>query len=195
VGIFEPDDDAATPLAHEERSGLIPSWVSFRHELNEIEQSNIAKATLWAFRRRHRGLLDERFLKDLHKRMFGEVWRWAGTFRTTERNIGIDPWRIGTEVRNLIGDASLWEEQSVYDPHETAIRFHHRLVFIHPFPNGNGRHARLMADLLVARSGSARLTWGSAGFAAAGTVRAAYIEALRAADRHDIEPLLNFARS
>jgi Fic-DOC domain mobile mystery protein B len=192
---FEATDDAATPLAHEERAGLIPSWVTFRHELNEVEQTNIAKGALWASRQRRRDVLEEAFLRELHKRMLGDVWSWAGTYRTTERNIGVTAWKIPSELRVLLDDARLWIERSVFDPDELAVRFHHRLVAIHPFPNGNGRHARLAADLLVMRLGRSRFSWGSGGLANTGEMRKRYVAALRQADGYDIKALLLFARS
>jgi Fic-DOC domain mobile mystery protein B len=192
---FDVEDDAATPLTHEEKDGLIPSWVTFRHELNEVEQANIAKGALWASRQRRRDLLDETFLRDLHKRMLGDVWTWAGIYRTTERNIGVAAWNIRVELKILLDYTRLWVERTVFDPDELAVRFHHRLVAIHPFPNGNGRHARLMADLLVMRLGSKRFTWGSAGLLKAGEIRTRYVSALHQADGNDITALLAFARS
>ena len=192
--IFGFDEDA-TPLAEEEKDGLIPSWITFRHELNEVEQANIAQGAFWASRQRRRDLLDETFLRNLHKRMLGEVWTWAGDYRTTERNIGVPAWKIRMELKILLDDARLWVDQSVFDPDELAIRFHHRLVAIHPFPNGNGRHARLMADLLVMRLGRSRFTWGSTSLLEAGEIRTLYVTALRQADAHDITALLAFARS
>jgi Fic-DOC domain mobile mystery protein B len=192
---FDVEDDAATPLTHEEKDGLIPSWVTFRHELNEVEQANIAKGALWASRQRRCEVLDESFLCDLHKRMLGDVWTWAGAYRTTERNIGVPAWNIRMELKILLDDVRLWVERKVFDPDELAVRFHHRLVAIHPFPNGNGRHARLMADLLVMRLGRKRFTWGSASLLKAGEIRTRYVTALRQADGHDITALLVFARS
>lgn len=192
---FEAEDDAATPLTHEEKNDLIPSWVTFRHELNEVEQANIAQGALWASNQRRRELLDEAFLCDLHKRMLGDVWTWAGAYRTTERNIGVPAWKIRMELKILMDDARLWVEQKVFDPDELAVRFHHRLVAIHPFPNGNGRVARLMADLLVMRLGRQRFTWGSASLLKAGEIRTRYVTSLRQADGHDITALLAFARS
>ena len=127
--------------------------------------------------------------------MLGDVWRWAGAFRTTERNIGIPFYEIPVALRQLLADAEAWITHAVYSPGEVAVRVHHRLVQIHPFPNGNGRHARLMADLLVMHLGGARFTWGSARLEDAGEVRRRYIEALRAADQHDLAPLVAFARS
>ncbi len=192
---FQPEDDAATPLTNDERRGLIPSWVTFRAELNEVEQANIAAGRIWAFQQRRRDLLDERFLKDLHKRMLGGVWTWAGKYRTTERNIGVPAWQIASNLRGLLDDARLWTEQAVFAPDELAVRFHHRLVSIHPFPNGNGRHARLMADLLVTRSGGEHFTWGGRLLAPAGEMRTRYIKALQEADAHDLTRLIKFARS
>jgi Fic-DOC domain mobile mystery protein B len=192
---FQAEDDAATPLTNDEKIGLIPSWVTYRHELNEVEQANITKGAQWAFRQRRRDLLDERFVRDLHKRMLGDVWTWAGEYRTTERNIGVPAWRIATDLRGLLDDTRLWVEQAVFGPDELAVRFHHRLVAIHPFPNGNGRHARLMADLLVMRLGGTAFTWGGGDTAKAGDVRTRYVAALRQADAHELAALIAFARS
>jgi len=189
----EPAD--ATPLAHEERLDLLLAHITFRQDLNVAEQENIAFGQEWALSRRRRDLLSEKFIKDLHKRMLGDVWRWAGKFRMSERNIGIDYWLIATALRQLLDDVKTWIEFRSYPPDEIAIRFHHRLVFIHPFPNGNGRHARLMADLLIMQLGGARFSWGKESLREAGEVRGRYINALRTADRHDIGPLLAFARS
>ena len=187
-------EDGATPLTADEIQGLIPSYITLRGELNEAEQAGIVAADGWAFSRR-RDVLDERFLLGLHRRMFGSVWQWAGKFRQTERNIGVQPWQIAVELRELLNDVRFWIEHDTYPADEIATRFHHRLVFIHPFPNGNGRHARLTADLLAVRLGQKRLTWGQGNLAAAGEVRRLYIDALRAADRHDLAPLLAFVRS
>ena len=191
--LFEEPDDA-TPLTPDERTGLIPSDITYRRELNRAEQENIARAQDWALSRR-RDVLTERFVKDLHGRMFGDVWRWAGDFRTSERNIGIAYYKIPMELRELLADAAAWIEHKAYSPDEITVRFHHRLVRIHPFPNGNGRHSRLMADLLVMQLDRERFTWGSVNLQDAGEVRRRYIDALKAADNHDIGPLLAFARS
>jgi len=193
IGPFDADDDA-TPITPEERNGLIPTHVTLRHELNELEQQNILDADQWAFARK-RNVLDESFLRGLHRRMFGRVWRWAGDYRTSERNFGIESYRIQPELRQLLDDARYWVENNTYAPDEIAVRFHHRLVSIHPFPNGNGRWSRMAADLLIVRLEGARFTWGSANLQAAGDMRRAYIDALHAADDHDIRPLLTFARS
>lgn len=192
--LFDPGDNAATPLEPEERRQLIPTYITTRAQLNEAEQINITEADGWAFSRK-RDVLTERFLLDLHKRMFGKVWRWAGTSRTTERNIGVQAYKINIEFRTLLDDVRYWIDKATYSPEEVALRFHHRLVWIHPFPNGNGRHARLAADLLALALGRPRFTWGSANIVVAATTRAAYVAALKAADNHDIEPLLAFARS
>ena len=192
---FQPEDEAATPLTNDERNGLIPSWVTFRHELNEVEQANIAAGRIWAFGQRRRELLQERFLRDLHKRMLGDVWTWAGKYRMTERNIGVPAWQIAPKLRDLLDDTRLWTNQAVFAPDELAVRFHHRLVSIHPFPNGNGRHARLIADILITQLGGESFTWGSKQLGPAGQMRTRYIEALREADAHDITKLLEFARS
>lgn len=186
--------DASAPLAEEEREQLIPSYITLRSELNEAEQANILDAEEWAFARK-RDVLDERFLTDLHKRMFGRVWRWAGTFRRSMKNIGIDAYRIPQELRQLMDDCRYWIEHETYEPDEIAARFHHRLALIHPFSNGNGRHARLAADLLSVASGQPRFTWGRVNLVDASKTRGSYIAALNAADKQDIGPLLEFVRS
>ena len=188
----EPED--ATPLTPEERAGLIPAHIAYRAELNAAEQENIARGQDWALARK-RDLLSEKFIKDLHLHMLGDVWRWAGKFRTTERNLGIPHFEIPMAVRELLEDAKTWVEHKTYPPDEIAVRIHHRLVKIHPFANGNGRHSRLMADLLVMSLDGERFTWGRANLQRAGDVRRQYIEALRAGDNHDYGPLLKFARS
>ena len=154
----------ATPLEASEREGLLQSWITDRRDLNVAEQENIVAGAAWARRRRIRAsadLLNDNFTKTLHKQMFGQVWKWAGTYRKTERNIGIETYRIPAEVPVLFSDACYWVEHATYAPDDVAVRLHHRLVAIHPFPNGNGRHARLMADLLI-DSSAASLSVGAA---------------------------------
>lgn len=192
----EPDD--ATPLAPVEREGLKQTWITHRRDLNEAEQENIIKGAAWA--RRRRGLkapelLDDGFALALHKRMFADVWKWAGAYRQTERNLGIVAHRIPVEVRTLFDDVRYWLGNETYPPDEIAVRLHHRLVAIHPFPNGNGRHARLMADLLIEKLGGEPFSWGSQSLADEGELRTRYIGALQAADGHDIGLLITFARS
>lgn len=192
--LFDPGDDAATPLEPDERRQLIPTYITTRAQLNEAEQIGITAADEWAFTRK-RDVLDEKFLLNLHKRMFGKVWKWAGTFRTTQRNIGVDAYKIGIELRTLLDGARYWIANNTFSPDEIAVRFHHKLVWIHPFPNGNGRHARMAADLLAIALGRPRFTWGSASLVEAAATRAQYVAALKAADAHDIAPLRAFARS
>lgn len=191
---LEEQDEASTPLTNEEREALIPSYITLRHELNDAEQANIVEAERWAFTRT-RKVLDERFLTNLHKRMFGRVWRWAGKYRHTARNIGIDAYRIPQDLRQLVDDCQYWIDHATYDPDEIAVRFHYRLVWIHPFPNGNGRHARLATDVLLVTLGRPRFSWGKISLVDTSETRQAYVAALRAADRHDLGPLLKFVRS
>ncbi len=194
--LFDQPDDAATPLTPEEMRDLIPAHIAYRRELNEAEQENIARGQTWALARQRRDLLTEKFIKDLHRHMLGDVWRWAGKFRTSERNIGIAYWEIPVAVSQLLADTKAWIEYNTYPPDEIAVRFHHRLVLVHPFPNGNGRHARMMADLLVMMNfRRERLTWGRASLHDGGLLRVRYIAALHAADHHDLDPLLEFARA
>lgn len=194
TGPLDAQDDASTPLDEDEKEGLIPSYITLRSELNEAEQANILEAQDWAFARR-RDVLDAGFLDNLHKRMFGNVWKWAGTHRRTGKNIGIEPYRIAVEIVALIDDCRYWNENKTFPPDEIAARFHHKLVWIHCYPNGNGRHARLATDLLLTSMGCEPFTWGSVSLTDPGKTREQYVAALRAADNHDINPLLTFVRS
>lgn len=189
-----PQDDAGTPLSEEEKEGLIPSYITLRSELNEAEQANILEAESWAFARK-RDVLDEQFLGKLHDRMFCNVWKWAGSHRTSGKNIGVNAYKIPTEMRQLVDDCRYWIENDTYGPDEVGARFHHRLVSIHPYPNGNGRHARLAADLLLISLGRERFSWGGANLLDPTETRQRYIAALVEADGHNIEPLLEFVRS
>lgn len=187
-------DGAATPLTPAEREGLIPTHITLRGELNELEQKNIAEANSWAFERK-RNVLDEAFLRGLHRRMFDKVWRWTGKYRKTERNLGVMPHLVQPELVQAINDARFWVEHKSYQSDELAVRFHHNAVLLHPFANGNGRWARLAADLLVVGQGGTRFSWGGAELQKAGAARKTYIDALHAADNHDFAPLIVVARS
>ena len=188
-------DDAATDLAPEERVGLIPTWIVTRDDLNRAERANIAKGLRWARRGRF-DVLSPDDLMSLHRRMFGDVWRWAGQPRQSEKNIGReDWWALREHLQQLLGNVGAQVEFAVRDPDDIAIDFHFRLVAIHVFPNGNGRHARLAADLLAERLGQAVFTWGRADLVSIGDARAVYVAALRTADAGDLGPLLAFARS
>ncbi len=193
-GLFDKPADA-TPLEPDERAGLLQTWITYRRDLNEAEQTNVAAGTAWAGRVRRRDLLTENFLRQLHKRLFGDVWDWAGKLRKTERNIGIEPARIPVELRAAFDDARYWIGHETFPPDEIAVRLHHRLVAIHPFPNGNGRTTRLMGDLVATRLGREPLSWGRRNLTDASETRTRYIASLRAADNHDYVPLLMFARS
>ena len=186
--------DGSTPLTEEELEQLIPSYITLRHELNEAEQSNIMDAEEWAFSRK-RDVLSGRFLDNLHKRMFGRIWRWAGEHRQSNKNLGIDAYRIPAELRQLLDDGRYWIDNATYEIDEIAARFHHRLVWIHAYPNGNGRHARLATDLLLVGLGHKPFSWGRVNLVDAGKTRNQYIAALRAADKHNIELLLEFVRT
>ncbi|MBX9647301.1 MAG: mobile mystery protein B [Xanthobacteraceae bacterium] len=191
----EPND--ATPLDPALRGDLIQTWVTTRADLNEAEEENIIKGAAWARRRRGgtEALLSEDFSKSLHKQMFGEVWKWASTYRQIELNIGIAPHLVAAEMPVLFDNARFWVEHKTYSPDEIAVRLHHRLTQIHGFPNGNGRHARMMADLLIEKLGGKPFTWGSGSIHDTGTLRTTYVNALQAADDHDFGPLLEFARA
>ncbi|MGC1872430.1 MAG: mobile mystery protein B [Acidobacteriaceae bacterium] len=186
-----------TPLSPDEQADLIPNLAT-KEELNQWERENIIVAYSWALNPRtlaRANALSEPYIREVHRRMFDQTWRWAGLYRTTEKNIGIPHHQIREQLAILIGDTSYWIEHGTFSADEIAIRLHHRLVFIHPFANGNGRHARLMADVLAKLQGRPEFTWNGADMVAQGNIRRGYIEALQAADRNDIGPLLTFARS
>jgi mobile mystery protein B len=186
--------NGSTPLDANELSGLLPKHITTQKELNEWEQLNILQGEIWS-RQHRKDILSEKYIRQLHQQMFGNTWLWAGRFRTSNKNIGIDWQHIPVQLRKLFDDVKYHIDQETYSPDEIAIRFHHRLVSIHPFPNGNGRHARLCADLLIQEMGLPRFTWGGGNLVDTTETREKYIAALQAADNHNIQALLLFARS
>ena len=188
------EPDGATPLDADERQGLKYDHITTRAELDELEQANIEQGLAWAERRRSFDVFDDVAVRKLHKELFGDVWAWAGEYRQTEKNIGIDPLYISVQLRMLLDDAHYWTKEATYPPLEAAARFHHRMVQIHPFPNGNGRHARVATDIMLERAYQRPpIKWAS-GFdlQADSKRRQAYISALRAADAGNLDPLLVF---
>lgn len=186
--------EGATPLDPNEIDGLKFKHITTREQLDELEQANIESGLQWLAR--YRGdVLKDRFAVTLHKRLFGDVWDWAGSFRKTGKNIGVDPIHIEVQLRSLMDDARFWVENETYPASEAAMRLHHRLVQIHPFPNGNGRHARIMADTMLTRVyRTDPFDWaGGHDLQKMNQRRATYIAALKAADQGDIVPLLSFA--
>jgi Fic-DOC domain mobile mystery protein B len=189
--------DGQTPLSEEERDGLLIKSITTREELDELEQLNIEKAIKWTLDDKFSKeiILSEKFIKSVHKKMFGDVWEWAGKFRRSEKNIGIDWIKIGMELRMLLDDTKYWIEYDTYSPDEIAIRFKHRLVNIHCFPNGNGRHSRIMADIIIESVfGKEVFTWNNSNLVKPDNARTEYIDSIRKADTGIIEPLLEFAR-
>jgi Fic-DOC domain mobile mystery protein B len=188
--------DGNTPLSPEELAYLIPSLAT-KEELNEWERENILLGREWAIADRTSpvGIASDEYVRKLHTKMFDQTWKWAGEYRRTEKNIGVPVHEIRDRFMALCGDVRYWIENSTYSPDEIAVRFHHRLVYIHPFPNGNGRHARLVADVLATKLGRPLFTWGSANLIKEGEARMKYLEEIKAADNGDIQLLLKFARS
>ncbi|MES2957829.1 MAG: mobile mystery protein B [Pseudomonadota bacterium] len=190
---YEPGQ---TPLDPDEAAQLVPAHITTQAALNEWEATNILGAVQWLARARIPDVLTEGFCRDLHRRMLGDTWKWAGTFRTSDKNIGCDWRQVPIRLHQLLENAAHWLKEDAFAVDEAAVRFHHQLVLVHPFPNGNGRHARLMTDQLLSQVGAARFSWGERGdMVAAGVVRARYLAALRTADAGDIAPLLAFARN
>ncbi len=187
-----------TPLDEEEKRDLIPSTVT-RENLDAFEQENILEARQWVMKKSvlvRQDIFSEKFLLNLHKRMFGQVWKWAGKFRKSNKNIGVDYYQIPSELRLLLDDANYWLEHQTYSVSDMAVIFHHRLVKIHLFSNGNGRHARMCADVIVAKFGGNKLTWGgNFDLAKPDEIRNRYISALRDADRGNYDSLKVFSQS
>jgi Fic-DOC domain mobile mystery protein B len=186
-----------TPLTPNEQALLIPNLAT-KAELNEFERLNIIEARDWALNPRvlrNSDPFSEPYLRDLHRRMFNNTWRWAGTYRNSDKNIGVPFHDIRNRIPALLGNARYWVEHHTYDIDEVAVRVHHESVLIHPFPNGNGRHARLLADVIAVKFGRPEFTWGPQNMQSAGPTRDAYLEALRKADQGDIRDLLTFSRS
>ncbi|MDD6961600.1 MAG: mobile mystery protein B [Treponema succinifaciens] len=191
MDIFEADDNS-TPLTAEEKNGLKLKWITLRSELNEAEARNIAQAQLWLAANKKKDVCSDTFLRNLHKKMFCDVWVWAGEYRITERNIGVAPYQIPMKLMQLFDDLNFWIDNKTYSNHEIAVRLHHKLVQIHPFPNGNGRVSRLMADLVLRKLEGKTLYWGDTNLVDVSEVRRKYIDALRKADSGDYTDLLNF---
>lgn len=198
MGLDISYEDGQTPLDEDEKDSLIPYIISTRGELDELEQRNIEEAIRWTINRRKRFTLDEilseEFVKELHSKMFGGVWKWAGSFRNSNKNLGVDKFQIGVELRQLLDDCRYWIENETFSPDEAAIRFKHRIVSIHCFANGNGRHSRLIADIIIQKFfGGNEFTWGE--LVRRTDNRKEYITALRNADKGDYHLLIAFARS
>ena len=187
-----------TPLDEDEKEGLLIPTITTRGELDEFEQKNIEEAMQWSLGRNFKpeAIFTEDFIKQLHQRMYGEVWAWAGHFRKTDKNIGVDKWQIPVALKSLLDDALFWVQNNTMPAEEIAIDFKHRLVSIHCFPNGNGRHSRLMADLIISKIyKQPEFTWGAASLNKESEERNQYLKALRAADSGDHSLLLAFAKS
>ena len=201
MGLTEPQyEEGQTPLDEDEKVGLQLPSVTTRSELDEVEQRNIEEAIRWTMERRKRftvaEILTEDFVRELHKKMLGGVWKWAGTFRRSDKNIGVDKYQIPTELRTLLDDCKFWIGHGTFSADEIAIRFKHRIVSIHCFANGNGRHSRLIADVIIEKIfGRDVFTWGSADLIQGEEFRSTYLQALREADKGNYGPLLKFARS
>jgi Fic-DOC domain mobile mystery protein B len=198
MGLDTGNIDGQTPLDEDEKDGLLIPTIATRGELDEFEQQNIEKAVQWTLGRQFKPeqVFTEDFIRMVHRRMYADVWAWAGEFRKTEKSIGIDKWQIPTELKKLLDDTRYWYENNTYSPEEIAIRFKHRLVSIHCFPNGNGRQSRLMADIIIEKIFKRPVfSWGAASFTREEDARAVYLKAVKAADKGDYTPLLEFARS
>lgn len=195
--------DGQTPLDEDEKEGLLIPTISTRADLDEFEQQNIEQAILWSISRNFKSelIFTDKFIRNVHKRMYGNVWKWAGNFRKTNKNLGINHWQIATSLKYLLDDTKYWIENSTYSPDEIAIRFKHRIVEIHCFPNGNGRHSRLMADIIIEKIFNRPVfSWGANqnlnnNLSGDSELRSKYLKAVKTADQNNYTLLLDFARS
>jgi Fic-DOC domain mobile mystery protein B len=197
MGLDLQYQEGQTPLDENESEGLLLKTITTQGELNEAEQLNIEEAVEWTLRKKFSvdNILSETFCNELHRKMYSEVWRWAGTFRKTDKNIGVDKYQIPIALRNLIDDCRFWIDNKTYPEDEIAVRFKHRIVSIHCYSNGNGRHSRLMADVIVSHVfGRPTFTWGAASLVKASEAREVYLKTLRIADKGDVSELVGFAR-
>ncbi|MES2559105.1 MAG: mobile mystery protein B [Bacteroidota bacterium] len=198
MGLDLTYEDGQTPLSEEEKDGLLIKTITTHGELDEHEQLNIEKAIEWTIKTKfkHEQILSEEFVKTLHKKMLGNVWSWAGEFRKSEKSIGVRWIQIGIELKMLLDDTKYWIENKTYSTDEIAIRFKHRLVNIHCFPNGNGRHSRIMADIIMESIfGQKVFAWNQSNMVKANQTRINYIRAIREGDKGNIQPLLDFAKN
>jgi Fic-DOC domain mobile mystery protein B len=194
MGLVFDYGDGQTPIDEEEKEGLLIKAISTKNELDEWEQSNIEDAIIWSLTRKFKQeqIMTELFVKLVHQKMFNNVWPWAGEFRQSNKNMGVDRWQIGIEVKKLLDDVTFWKVNKVYTPDGIIIRFKHKLVSIHCFANGNGRHSRLMADIMAEQLFDLQVfTWGINSINA----RQDYLEALKLADSGNYEALITFARA
>jgi len=198
MGLELHNSDGQTPLNEEEKEGLLNRSISTRGELDEFEQQNIEQAIQWTLSRKFKEeyVFSEGFICEVHKRMFGNVWAWAGDYRKSNKNIGVDKWQIPIELKSMLEDAKYWHNNKTYSQDEIAIRFKHRLVSIHCFPNGNGRHSRLIADIIIEKLYNKPVfSWGATKHSDDDDSRTAYLKAIKLADKNDYTLLLAFARS
>lgn len=197
MGLKLDYDDGQTPLDEEEKEGLLIETISNRAELDEFEQQHIEEAVEWTLQRKFKQekILTEAFVKEVHKRMYGGVWAWAGEFRKTNKNLGVDKLQIAVELKKLLDDTNYWIEHKTFASDEIAIRFKHRIVSIHCFANGNGRHSRLMADVIIEHIFKQPVfTWGAANQLKDSDNRNDYLTAVRAADKGNYKLIVEFAK-
>jgi len=198
MGLNLKYSEGQTPLDEEEKEGLKIRSITTQQELDEFEQLNIEKAIEWTIHTnlKPEKILTEKFVKDLHRKMFGDVWKWGGEFRKSDKNLGIHWPQISIELKKLLDDTKYWIENNTYSPEEISIRFKHRLVAIHCFPNGNGRHSRMMADIIMESVfGEDSFSWHRSNMVKADETRKKYISALKEADKGNIKPLIEFAKT
>lgn len=190
----------ATPLNADELKGLLIDTISTQAELNFAEQQSIIESSKWIYSTNHKNILSDIFFRKLHRKMFESIWDWAGIYRASEKNIGIEPYKIAGEIKKLCDDCEYWIKHNTFDWPELAARFHHKVVWIHPFANGNGRFARILTDILLKEHRQLLLSWGrntfnGDDFMSESKLRAEYIASLREADNKKFQRLIEFIKS
>jgi Fic-DOC domain mobile mystery protein B len=189
------DRDGSTPLDHDQIKGIRFAHLTTMGELDELEDENIQRGLEWLNHQKTKDYLSIEFLCKLHEKLFGEVWKWAGKFRTVEVNIS--KYRhhdVRPQLHNFFEDIKLWISGGKMSWDEISAEMHHRLVTIHPFPNGNGRTTRIFTEYVQKRNQQQVTSWGSTRKIDQKKRRDDYIKALRLADIGDFRALIDFMK-
>lgn len=187
------DRDGSTPLDPDQIRGIKFSHLVNMGELDEVEDLNIQKGLEWLNRQKGDDYLSMEFLCKLHEKLFGDVWKWAGTFRKVEVNLSkIKYYDVGPQLKMFFEDAKLWIEGGRMSWDEISAEMHHRLIAIHPFPNGNGRTTRIYTEYVQKRNKQAVTSWKASLNHDPKERRRVYIKSLQQADKGDFRPLIEF---
>ena len=180
-------------------SGLLLEHLSTTTARNAAETEAISRAYdkyVFRARRKKQGTewLTDDFIRRVHADMLGTIWEWAGKYRQTKFNLGVDPHLIREQIKLFTEDFLYWNgTESTMSVIEIAARIQHRLTNIHPFTNGNGRHARLITDIFLHSRKLPIPQWPQIQLMAQGNeIGEQYITAMKKADNGDINDLIQF---